>query len=65
MSIYDPVRIGTVEITPNMINADYVLIDLSVISSDEGTPQPYSEDGAIYIPVRAWESMQASAPKDV
>lgn len=51
MSIYDPIRIGPIEFSPTIINADSISIDVL----GEGI---YIEDGALYIPVKLWEQMQ-------
>lgn len=54
MSVYDTIGIGPLRMVAGMINADYVTI---AITAEDG-PKPYVEDGAIYLPVRAWEQAQ-------
>jgi hypothetical protein len=57
-SVYDPVAVGALTATPKFFNADYVQLELSADAVDETTPQPYAEDGAVYVPIRVWESVQ-------
>jgi hypothetical protein len=62
LSIYAPTAFGPLVMKPEFINADYVMLSLSIESVDEkDAPQPYVEDGAVYVPVRAWELMQEAA----
>jgi hypothetical protein len=61
-SIYAPAAVGPLVMKPEFVNADYVMLSLSIESIDgRGVPQPYVEDGAVYVPVRAWELMQEAA----
>lgn len=58
-SVYDAISIGdNCVFRPNMIVSDNVMIDLEAESA-------YVEDGAIYIPVKIWESMQRGTVKIV
>lgn len=53
MGVYDSRVVGGVELKPGMINGDY--IDLTLIG--DGI---YVQDGALYVPVKLWERMQAA-----
>jgi hypothetical protein len=45
-----------------MVNADYVHVELLV---PDGDPQPYVEDGAVYLPLRVWERVQEATREAV
>jgi hypothetical protein len=62
MSVYDEVQIGPLTISPNMVNADYVHVELLV---RDGDPQPCVEDGAVYLPLRVWERVQEATREAV
>jgi hypothetical protein len=55
MSVYDPIELGPAKLVPDTINGDAVMVELV---GDEGI---YAQDGALYVPVRFWEAMQAAA----